>query len=98
MPTYEITYYESRTITDRYTVEVEANSEDEAKAVWDYAQGVVEPDGPIDEPCLADEDCYSYGDDPEVEFDTIELIAGSEEDDAEARTVPRDHPQLFATG
>ena len=30
MPTYEITYYESYTRTDRYTVEVQADTEDEA--------------------------------------------------------------------
>ena len=98
MPTFEITYYEGYTRTTRYTVEVQADTEDEAKELWNYGDGAVDPNGPIYEPCLVDEDCYSYADDPEVEFHAIKLIAGSEEDDAETRGIPRDHPQLFEAG
>ena len=95
MPTYEITYYESYTRTDRYTVEVQADTEDEATKLWNHGDGDIDPDGPIGEPCLADEDCYGYADDPDVEFFRIKLVAGSEEDDAETRGVAWDHPQLF---
>jgi hypothetical protein len=49
-------------------------------------------------PCEVDYDCFSDPDGPEIEFHKIELIPGSEEEDAAMRGVARDHPQLFETG
>ena len=99
MPRFKITYYEEHRRTSMHTVEVQADTEDEAKELWNYAEPEADDDdSPVDVPCEVEYDCFHDPHGPEVEFHKIELIPGSEEEDAAMRGVARDHPQLFATG
>ena len=99
MPKFKITYYEEHRRTSMHTVEVQADTEDEAKELWNYAEPEADDDdSPVDVPCEVEYDCFYDPSGPEVEFHKIELIPGSEDDDVEMRGIPRDHPQLFETG
>jgi hypothetical protein len=98
MPKFKITYYEEHLRTSMHTVEVRADDADEARDLWNHGEPETDDDdSPVDVPCEVEYDCFSFPDDPEIEFHKIELIPGSEEDDVETRGIPRDHPKICET-